>query len=149
MPAIISFLKLSLCHTLKMISQTRNKFCFAAVLTIFTHGTHYFVLDTNPQGFSLRIALAALSLSLPPPPCCCSSLKHPHSTPAVVQRGLSLGQRKSWEAFRSRRGPSPRAVGCVDIAAPLGSSEALAWKRRALGRIWSPLHTLVLLIPPW
>lgn len=34
-----------------MISQTRNKFCFAAVLTIFTHGIHYFVLDINPPGF--------------------------------------------------------------------------------------------------
>lgn len=33
-----------------MISQTRNKFCFAAVLTIFTHGIHYFVLDINPWG---------------------------------------------------------------------------------------------------
>lgn len=34
-----------------MISQTRNKFCFAAVLAIFTHGIHYFVLDINPLGF--------------------------------------------------------------------------------------------------
>lgn len=41
-----------------MISQTRNKFCFAAVLTIFTHGIHYFVLDNKPLGISLGIALA-------------------------------------------------------------------------------------------
>lgn len=100
LPAIISFLKLSLCHTLKMISQTRNKFYVAAVLTIFTHGTHYFVLDTNPWRFCWELLWQfSLALSSRPESTAafpCDTPQSPNCSPKRPEMGAEREPRSLW-----------------------------------------------------